>query len=80
MWINIGIQILVSLFIIFMLHYLYNYIKDTYSIKKTKDLVGFQVQKYQEIIQEMQQSNQNYLSNQEKASMESELASLVRMS
>ena len=79
MWINIGIQILASLFIIFILHYLYNYIKDTYSIKKTKDLVGFQVQKYQEIIQEMQQTNQSYLSNQEKATMETELASLVMM-
>lgn len=77
MWINIVIQILVSLFIIYILHYLYIYLKNTYSIKKTKDVVGFQVQKYQEIIQEMQNSKPQYISNLEKENMKSELSNLV---
>ena len=54
---SIIIQIIFSLFLIFIIHYFYNYLKITYSTKKTKDLVGFQVQKYQEIIQELQNNN-----------------------
>ena len=51
------------------------YIKNTYTTKKTKDLVSFQVQKYKEILQEMQ-ANQNmhapnadFVSDQEKNQM-----------
>ena len=71
---TILIQIFISLFIIFIIHTFYNYLKDTYSCKKTKDLVGFQVQKYQEIIQEMQNNQE-----QSKENMKNELSELVLM-
>ena len=70
--IHIIIQIIISLFVIFIIHSFYNYLKDTYSSKKTKDLVTFQVQKYQEIIQEMQNNQFN------QDSMKNELTELVR--
>ena len=44
---TILLQIFCSLFVIFILHSFYNYLKENYSSKKTKDLVSFQVQKYQ---------------------------------
>ena len=72
MVIHIIIQIIISLFVIFIIHSFYNYLKDTYSSKKTKDLVTFQVQKYQEIIQEMQNNQFN------RDSMKNELTELVR--
>jgi hypothetical protein len=73
MVIHIIIQIIISLFVIFIIHSFYNYLKDTYSSKKTKDLVTFQVQKYQEIIQEMQN---NQFNNNDV--MKNELTELVR--
>ena len=73
---SILIQIFFSLFIIMIFHYLYNYLKETYSTKKTKDLVSFQVQKYQEIIQEMQQSTL-FIPDQTKEIMKNELSDLV---
>jgi len=76
---SIIIQILFSLFIIFAIHYFYNFIKNTYSIKKTKDLFGFQVQKYQEIIQELQntQISNEFIPHIEQELMKSELLELV---
>ena len=74
---TILIQIFISLFVIFIIHTFYNYIKDTYSIKRTKDVVGFQVQKYQEIIQEMQ--NNQFIPNQSKVIMQNELTEMVLM-
>ena len=76
---SIIIQIIFSIFIIFIIHYFYNYIKDTYSTKKTKDIVGFQVQKYQEIIQEIQNSIQpQFISTEDQERMKSELLELVQ--
>lgn len=75
---TIFIQIFFSLFVIFVLHYFYNFLKETFSTKKTNDLVGFQVQKYQEIIQEMQNQNiVNFIPNQTKEIMKNELSELV---
>ena len=71
---SIIIQIIFSLFLIFIIHYFYNYLKNTYSTKKTKDLVGFQVQKYQEIIQELQNNNNNgFIPTDDQAQMQKEL-------
>lgn len=55
MW-NFIQTIIISLFIIFILHSLWNYIKDTYSTKKTKDLVGYQTQKYKSMLEEVIQN------------------------
>ena len=79
---TILIQIFISLFVIFIIHTFYNYIKDTYSIKRTKDVVGFQVQKYQEIIQEMQNNQfipNQFIPNQSKVIMQNELTEMVLM-
>lgn len=77
---SIIIQILFSLFIIFAIHYFYNFIKNTYSTKKTKDLFGFQVQKYQEIIQELQnsQTTNGFIPKIDQDLMNSELLELVK--
>jgi uncharacterized membrane-anchored protein YitT (DUF2179 family) len=43
----------ISLIIIVLLHYFWNYLKDTYTTKKTKDLVKTQTEKYKAILDEM---------------------------
>lgn len=50
--------ILISILIIFTMHNLINYFKDTYTTKKTKDIVGFHVQKYKTIMNELQEINE----------------------
>jgi hypothetical protein len=54
---GICIQIIVFIFIIYICHSCWIYLKDTYSIKKTKDLVNTQVSKYKQIISELQENN-----------------------
>lgn len=46
--------IIFSIFCIFYLHEFWNNIVNNYSIKKTKDLVGSQTNKYIEIINDLQ--------------------------
>jgi gas vesicle protein len=41
-----------------MVHSSWIYLKDTYSTKKTKDLVNTQIDKYKRIIHDMQENNQ----------------------
>jgi hypothetical protein len=48
--------IVVSLIVIVIAHYVWNYIKDTYSEKKTKDLVGSQTEKYKSMLNELIES------------------------
>ena len=48
--INIGIYIL----IIYCLHCLWEFVKNNYSVKKTKDLISVQTNKYKEIIDTIQ--------------------------
>lgn len=50
--------ILISLLIIYMGHYLWEYLKDNYSVKKTNHIIGSQIEKYKEIIKELQESKQ----------------------
>jgi len=65
MW-KILITTTISLLIIISVHYLWNYIKDTYSVKKTKDLVGFQTQKYKSILSELIENGREQANTQEK--------------
>uniref|UniRef100_A0A6C0JNC9 Uncharacterized protein n=1 Tax=viral metagenome TaxID=1070528 RepID=A0A6C0JNC9_9ZZZZ len=51
------LNIIISIFIIYMLHTLWIYILDTYSTKKTKNIVNTQVNKYKKIINELQENN-----------------------
>jgi hypothetical protein len=58
MWISILLNIVISLIIIIVGHQLLIYLKDNYSIKKTKDLVGYQIQKYKTILNDIQQADE----------------------
>jgi uncharacterized membrane protein len=46
-------NIILSIIIIILIHYLFNYLKDTYTTKKTKDLVKSQTDKYKTILDEI---------------------------
>jgi hypothetical protein len=59
---GISIQIFVFIFIIYIGHSIWIYLKDTYSTKKTKDLVNTQVYKYKQIISELQENNDSKVS------------------
>ena len=79
--INLLITLLISIFIIGSLHYFWNYLKDTYSIKKTKDLVNSQIEKYKKMMDEIQENKGSqtteYLSDEEKENMNNELMKFV---
>jgi hypothetical protein len=45
----ITINIIIALLTILLLQYIWNYLKDNYSTKKTKDLAEFQAQKYKDM-------------------------------
>jgi hypothetical protein len=51
---SIGTTLLVSVIVIWIGHILWNRLKDIYSKKKTKDLVNTQIQKYKQVIEELQ--------------------------
>jgi predicted phage tail protein len=53
---NISLTVLVSLFFILGGHFGWNYLKDTLTTKKTKDLVNTQVEKYKKIVAELQET------------------------
>jgi predicted Holliday junction resolvase-like endonuclease len=50
--------IFISLLIIFLVDNLIRYLKNTFTTKKTKDVVQFHVQKYQNIMEEMQENKE----------------------
>ena len=62
---SILLKIMCSLFIIFIGHQLWNYLKDNYSTKKTNYLVSSQIEKYKNIIQNIQESKESKESNTE---------------
>jgi hypothetical protein len=53
MWKYIFINVCLSLATIYLLQHIWNYLRDTYSTKKTKDLVDFQTKKYKEMLSEI---------------------------
>ena len=57
MWFNLIINIIVSCIIILVGHHLWIYFKEKYSVKKTKDIVGSQIQKYKNLLETIQQEN-----------------------
>lgn len=80
MWLYIVINIIFSIILITLFHYLWNYFKDNYSTKKTKNIVDYQTQKYKEIINNIQNNQkppQTYISQEEKQNMIDELKSLL---
>ena len=59
MWISILINIIISILIIVLGHYLWNYLKETYSEKNVRDVLGSQTKKYKNIIEQLQKKNQD---------------------
>ena len=57
-FLNYIIQITISIGIVLLIHYLYNYFKETYTVKKTKDMYQFHQTKYNEIFETMKQGQE----------------------
>jgi len=64
MW--IFLNIIISLIIIYLCHQLWEYLKNTFSKKITKDLAGSQIQKYKQMIEEIQLRESEISTNMEK--------------
>jgi hypothetical protein len=76
--INLCITIIISIIIISLLHYFWEYLKDTYSTKKVKDLVNTQIEKYKLLVNSNKGSQSNdFLTEEEKISMNEELENYV---
>jgi hypothetical protein len=83
---NILLQILInitfSILIIYGIHCIWNYLKDTYSTKKTRDLVNSQITKYKKLIEEIQSNKPNnkplFENPEEKQTMHNDLADFMK--
>jgi hypothetical protein len=79
--INLFSTIIISIIIVTLLHYLWEYIKDTYSTKKVKDLVNTQIEKYKNIastnIIGTGSPKEDFLTEIETASMQEELQNFI---
>ena len=51
------LTIIVSLLIIYLVDQLIQYLRDTYTTKKTKDIIGQHIHKYQSLMHEFQENN-----------------------
>jgi hypothetical protein len=73
------LNIIVSIIFIFIGHQIWIYIKNTYSTKKTKDLVNTQIQKYKKMMKEIQDNNESkvFLNSDEKELMGKRLTDFV---
>ena len=85
MWINILLNIFISIIIIYLVDQLWNYLRDKYTTKKTVDLVNSQTQKYKKMMEEIQNSESNKKEsknydnnlNTEEVNMEKELINFI---
>jgi hypothetical protein len=48
------INIIISILVVLIFHNVYHYIKETCTTKKTKDIYGYQQQKYSEILNQIE--------------------------
>jgi hypothetical protein len=71
------VNLTISIIVVYSGHCLWNYVKDTYSTKKTKDLVNTQIEKYKKMMKEIQDNNKisqsSFLNEKEKNTMDKEL-------
>ena len=78
-------NIIISLIIIFFFHSLWNYVQENYATKKTKDLVGFQTEKYKKILNEyiensslpLENSSSDFLNESEKEIIHNDLDNIL---
>jgi len=59
MWFPLIQNIVISFLIIFIIHNVFVYLKDTYTVKKTKDLTEIQTKKFKAILDEINTNNEN---------------------
>ena len=89
MWYDLLCNITISIVIVVILHYLYNYLKATYTTKKHRDVGRFHNDKYQAILQELKQREMNpqstnttmnasFLPNQDAEEMQNSLMEFVQ--
>ena len=78
-----AINIIISVGIIYGMHSCWDYLKNNYTTKKTKDLVNTQIQKYRKMMDDIQQQNrigsQNRLfeNEKEKQNMNDDLMNFI---
>jgi hypothetical protein len=79
MWFTIFLNIIFSIFIIYIGHQLWIYLRDKYSTKITKDLLASQIKKYKEIAEIIDRSKppNNIDENINSLQMETELESFI---
>ena len=56
MWAYVLLNLVASIACVALLHYLWNYFRDKYTVKKTRDIVGAQTEKYKEMMAELLES------------------------
>ena len=75
--INLSITVIISISIIVLLHYLWEYMKDNYSTRKVKDLVNTQIEKYKALastnIEDKGSLSKDILTEDEKTNMQEDL-------
>jgi len=79
MYLSYLFSVIISIIIIYSGHQLWIYIKDTYSTKKTKDLVNTQIEKYKKMMKEIEKNNSSpkFLDNSEKNNMDQRLTDFM---
>lgn len=76
MWYKLFLNIMISIFLIYSFHQLWDYLKTAYSKQTTKDLIQFQTEKYKKIIEQIQTVEPSH-TNPEKDPMKDELEDFV---
>jgi hypothetical protein len=66
--------ICIIVLILYIGHFIWDYLRDTYTPKVTKDMYNIQVEKYKRIVEELQQA---HTETQEKIDMEDELSDYI---
>ena len=59
------------------MQYLWNYIKDNFSTKRTKDLVNSQIEKYKKILEKQGSQQVEFISEEEQENMKNSLTQFV---
>jgi hypothetical protein len=70
--ISLCFNIIISIIIILGVHYFWNYLKETYTTKKTRDLVNIQIDKYKKILNDIQNNENNKIKDSKKTIFETD--------
>ena len=77
MWLSIIFKIMISFIIILIGHHLWHRFTETYSKKKTKDIIGSQIKRYNTLLEEAHEKKQTETSIQND-SMKTELENFMK--